>query len=175
MPANPAWNIGTRSNSLGCHGMARRLNRPGTARLSKPASSLDRSPASSRVALPSYVRAGVDAYIEANPGSNLRSVALEGFRKLGIVIEDGDMQPGRARRQPSRADTDPDAPDALLGTVIVLPRYVRGRVEAYALDHKMRFRQVVMAGFQALGIKVEDADLIAERPTSAGAFLRDAG
>ena len=69
--------------------------------------------------------------------------------------------PTRRRRAPA-ASTAADR--RLLASNIELPLYVREGVEAYMLDHPgSTFRTVVMSGFRALGIEIEDEDLIPER------------
>ena len=73
------------------------------------------------------------------------------------------QKPTPARRR--RAPAAPAAIDrSLLASNIELPLYVREGVEAYMLDHPgSTFRTVVMSGFRALGIEIEDEDLIPER------------
>lgn len=49
-------------------------------------------------------------------------------------------------------------------TSLGLPDYVWDATKEYLDKHPdMRFRNMVMAGFRELGIKIEDDDLIAER------------
>ncbi len=51
-----------------------------------------------------------------------------------------------------------------IGTNIDLPIYVREGVEDYMIAHEgSTFRTVVMEGLQALGIAIEDEDMIPER------------
>ncbi len=73
------------------------------------------------------------------------------------------QKPIPARRR--RAPAVPIAADRrLLASNIELPLYVREGVEAYMLGHPgSTFRTVVMSGFRALGIEIEDEDLIPER------------
>jgi len=73
------------------------------------------------------------------------------------------QKPTQARRR--RAPAAPIAADRrLLASNIELPLYVREGVEAYMLRHPgSTFRTVVMSGFRALGIEIEDEDLIPER------------
>lgn len=126
---------------------------------------LDRRLIASNVQLPVYVRDGVEAYMLAHQGSTLRTVVMEGFRALGIDIEDDDMIPERAMRTPRKRTRGPgDTASTLRPTSIKLPRYVRVRAEEYLLDHpQMRFRHLVMAAFKKLGIEVHENDLVAER------------
>lgn len=52
----------------------------------------------------------------------------------------------------------------LISSNIELPLYVREGVGTYMLDHeKSSFRTVVMEGLRALGIDIEDEDMIPER------------
>ena len=138
---------------------------PSPSRPHPAVSPLDRQLIASNVELPVYVRNGVEDYMIAHEGSTLRTVVLEGFRALGIAIEDEDMIPERAMRTPRKRTTGPDHTDASLRpTSIRVPRYVRRRAEDYLLGHpQMRFRHLVMAGFRELGIEVHDEDLVAER------------
>lgn len=125
----------------------------------------DRRQIASNVALPLYVREGVNAYMIAHEGSTFRTVVMQGLRAIGIAIDDEDMIPERAMRTPRKRDVGPDdSPATLKPTSIRLPRYVRVRAEEYLLHHpQMRFRHLVMAGFEKLGITVDKADLVAER------------
>lgn len=129
------------------------------------ASASDSRPIASNLELPIYVREGVEAYMIAHEGSTFRTVVLQGLRALGIAIDDDDMVPERAMRTPRKRQVKPDDTAATLKpTSIRLPRYVRVRAEEYLLDHpQMRFRHLVMAGFEKLGIPVDKADLLAER------------
>jgi hypothetical protein len=69
--------------------------------------------------------------------------------------------PAPRRRVPAPLN---EADRRLLASNLELPLYVRERVEAYMLDHPgSTFRTVVMTGFRALGIEIEDEDLIPER------------
>jgi hypothetical protein len=131
----------------------------------QPAAVLDRRPLASNIEIPLYVREGVEAYMVAHEESTFRTVVMEGFRALGIEIEDPDLLPERAMRRLRQRETKPgDTPDTRKPTTLRLPRYVRVRAEAYLLRHpEMRFRNLVMAGLRELGIKINDEDLIAER------------
>nr|WP_294563262.1 hypothetical protein [uncultured Rhodopila sp.] len=140
--------------------MARKAPEP-----AHPPAVLDRRPLASNIELPLYVREGVEAYMVANEDTTFRTVVMEGFRALGIEIEDEDLVPERAMRKLRQREVKPgDTPDTRKPTSLKLPRYVRVRAEAYLLQYpEMRFRNLVMAGFRELGIEVKDEDLIAER------------
>lgn len=131
----------------------------------RASTTLDRRLIASNIELPLYVREGVEAYMLAHEGSTFRTVVMTGFRKLGIAIEDEDLVPERAMRTPRKREAlASDTPATLKATSIRVPRYVRVRAEDYLLDHpEMRFRHLVMAGFKALGIKIDKADLVTER------------
>ncbi len=52
----------------------------------------------------------------------------------------------------------------LKATSLELPAYVWDQARAYLNDKPdMRFRHMVMAGFRALGLEIDDEDLVAER------------
>ena len=137
------------------------------------AGAIDRQLIASNIELPIYVRDGVEAYMIAHEGSTFRTVVMEGLRALGIAIDDEDMIPERAMRRPRKRDVKPDdTPATLKPTSTRLPRYVRVRAEEYLLDHpQMRFRHLVMAGFEKLGIMVNKDDLVAERQNVLAAAL----
>lgn len=57
----------------------------------------------------------------------------------------------------------------LKGTNIEFPAYVWEQVRAYLDEHpEQRVRHMVMAGFQALGLKIDPEDLVAERRRGPG-------
>ena len=57
----------------------------------------------------------------------------------------------------------------LKGTSIELPAYVWTQVRAYLDEHpEQRVRHMIMAGFQALGLKIDPEDLVAERRRGPG-------
>ena len=146
--------------------MAKRALSPESGNRVRPAA--DRALIPVTVQLPAYVRERVDAHLVDNPGANLRTLVLEGFRALKIQIDDEDLTTPRATRKLRERD-----PKLVHQTTLRLPRYVRGAAEEYLIDHpQMRFRNLVMAGFRALGIKIDDEDLIAERQNVATATLR---
>ena len=128
-------------------------------------SAADRRLIMTNLELPLYVREGVEAYMLDNKRTTFRTVVMSGLRALGIQIEDDDLIPERAmRRLRKRAALVDDTPATLKPTSIRLPRYVRVRAEEYLLERPdMRFRHLVMAGFQQLGIRINDADLVTER------------
>ena len=126
---------------------------------------VDRRQLASNIELPIYVREGVEAYMVAHEKTTFRTVVMEGFRALGIEIEDEGLVPERAMRKPrQRAAKPDDTPDTRKPTTLKLPRYVRVRAEAFLLERpEMRFRNLVMAGLRELGIEIKDEDLVAER------------
>lgn len=72
------------------------------------------------------------------------------------------QSPPGLRRRPSAAPTVLDR--RLLASNIELPMYVREGVETYMLDNPgTTFRTVVMIGLRALGVEIDDEDLVAER------------
>jgi len=150
--------------------LAQRLSAP---RRRVAAGAIDRQLIASNIELPIYVRDSVEAYMIAHEGSTFRTVVMEGLRALGIAIDDEDMIPERAMRRPRKRDVRPDdTPATLKPTSTRLPRYVRVRAEEYLLDHQhMRFRHLVMAGFEKLGIMVNKDDLVAERQNVLAAAL----
>ena len=73
-----------------------------------------------------------------------------------------------SKSPPIRRRVAPATPAAadrrLIPSTIELPLYIREGVEAYMLRHPGNtFTTVVLAGLQALGIEVEDEDLVPER------------
>lgn len=76
-----------------------------------------------------------------------------------------------------KTSTTPDTEQAdeaaarrkLKGTNIEFPAYVWEQVRAYLDEHpEQRVRHMVMAGFQALGLKIDPEDLVAERRRGPG-------
>lgn len=57
----------------------------------------------------------------------------------------------------------------LRGTSIELPAYVWDQVRAYLDAHpEQRVRNMIMAGFQSLGLQIDPEDLVAERRRGPG-------
>ncbi len=64
---------------------------------------------------------------------------------------------------------EPDPRRKLKGTNIEFPTYVWEQVRSYLDEHpEQRVRHMVMAGFQALGLKIDPEDLVAERRRGPG-------
>ncbi len=73
-----------------------------------------------------------------------------------------------AKSPPSPPASDEDR-RKLKGTSIELPAYVWTQVRAYLDEHpEQRVRHMIMAGFQALGLKIDPEDLVAERRRGPG-------
>ena len=59
---------------------------------------------------------------------------------------------------------EPDPRRKMRGPNVEFPAYVWEQVRSYLDEHPdQRFRHMVMAGFQALGLKIDPEDLVAER------------
>ena len=74
-------------------------------------------------------------------------------------------------KTPASAEPAEATPDRrkLRGTSIELPVYVWEQVRAYLDAHpEQRVRNMVMAGFQALGLQIDPEDLVAERRRGPG-------
>lgn len=57
----------------------------------------------------------------------------------------------------------------LKATNVELPAYVWEQVRTYLDEHpEQRVRHMIMAGFQALGLKIDPEDLVAERRRGPG-------
>ena len=71
---------------------------------------------------------------------------------------------GKRKDAPEGGSAPEDPRRVLKGTSLELPAYVWDQARAYLNDKPdMRFRHMVMAGFRALGLEIDDEDLIAER------------
>ncbi len=71
---------------------------------------------------------------------------------------------GKRKDAPEGGSAAEDPRRVLKGTSLELPAYVWDQARAYLNDKPdMRFRHMVMAGFRALGLEIDDEDLIAER------------
>lgn len=67
-------------------------------------------------------------------------------------------------KQDATSETNRKRPKAVKKTSLELPDYVWEAAREYLNDKPdMRFRNMVMAGFRALGLEIDDEDLIAER------------
>lgn len=67
-------------------------------------------------------------------------------------------------KQAAKSEPANKQPKAVKKTSLELPDYVWEAAREYLNDKPdMRFRNMVMAGFRALGLKIADEDLIAER------------
>lgn len=67
-------------------------------------------------------------------------------------------------KQDATSETDTKRPKAVKKTSLELPDYVWEAAREYLNDKPdMRFRNMVMAGFRALGLNIDDEDLVAER------------
>jgi hypothetical protein len=89
------------------------------------------------------------------PFSMLRGAVMYGVQALPT------RPPARSPRAPARSAA---GDKQVLASNIELPLYVREGVEAYMLDNPGHtFRTVVMSGLKAIGIDIDDEDLIPER------------
>ena len=71
---------------------------------------------------------------------------------------------GKRKDAPEGRSAAEDPRRVLKGTSLELPAYVWDQARAYLNDKPdMRFRHMVMAGFRALGLEIDDEDLVAER------------
>ena len=71
---------------------------------------------------------------------------------------------GKRKDAPEGGSSVEDPRRVLKGTSLELPAYVWEQARAYLNDKPdMRFRHMVMAGFRALGLEIDDEDLVAER------------
>jgi hypothetical protein len=100
----------------------------------------------------------VGSQSQERPGI-LPASMLRGAWKLFGVVPLAQNPPARGRRHAENA-----VDRRLIPSNIELPLYVRDGVDAYMLAHEAStFRTVVMQGLKALGIAVENEDLVPER------------
>ena len=78
---------------------------------------------------------------------------------------------GRQRPADLHGANPPALPDrrALKKTSLELPQYVWDQVRTYLDDHpEQRVRQMIMSGFEKLGLQIDPEDLVAERRRGPG-------
>ena len=78
---------------------------------------------------------------------------------------------GRQRPADLHRANPPASPDRreLKKTSLELPQYVWDQVRTYLDDHpEQRVRQMIMSGFEKLGLQIDPEDLVAERRRGPG-------
>lgn len=121
------------------------------------AATLDKEKKLTYFSLPADVREQIEEYVNDNDTSLQQTIMLA-FTKMGVHVEDEDLVHSRKRRLKPRKPQK----DGTVGVSIYIPNYVRFSAEEILRDKpNMRLVNLLLAGLQQLGIKVDDRHLSA--------------